>query len=169
VATTTTTDTVRARSAERDRLTLGRERLIGAGVVVAAAVVLLLAAQVHHWIAPRDSDGAAGEILPVLIGGVLGWLVVFGAALIPPHRAADTAMVSRRYALGFGLFAVPMVVLAYWTPIPWCLGAASLLLLRRAGTVHARSRSDLAATVLAWVAIVAPVLIFVGVVVAALH
>jgi hypothetical protein len=169
MTTNTTTATGTAPGAERDRLTLGRERLIGAGVVVAAAAVLLLAAQVHHWIAPRDSDGAAGEILPVLIGGALGWLVVFGAALIPPHRAADTATVSRRYALGFGLFAVPMVVLAYWTPIPWCLGVASLLLLRRARTVDAQSRRDLAATGLAWVAIVAPLLIFGGVVVTALH
>ena len=166
-----TNEDVLTRATPRDQLTLGRERVIGAGVVVTAAVVLLLAAQVHHWIAPHDSNGAAGEVLPVLIGGALGWLVVFGAALIAPHRASGddgTARVSRRYALGLGVFAIPMVVLAYWTPIPWCLGVAVLLLVRRARAVTDRSRTDVVATVLAWVAIIAPVLIFAGVIIAAL-
>lgn len=164
----TTNDTVTARHTEGPALSLGRERLIGAGVVGTAAVVLLLAAAVHHWIAPQDSGGASAEILPVLIGGTLGWLVVFGAAIIPPHRSADTARTSRRYALGLGLFALPVVVLAYWTPIPWCLGAGSLLLLRRARIVSAPAQLDKPTAALAWIAIAAPVLIFVAVIVAAL-
>lgn len=148
--------------------TLGQERLIGMGVVLASAVVLLVAAQVHRWIAPHDSDGAAGELVPVLIGGLLGWAVVFGAALIAPHRAADPARAARRYALAFGLLAIPMVVLAYWTPIPWCFAAAALLLVRRADAFAARSRLDVVVSVLAGLAIVAPVVIFAGVIVGAL-
>jgi hypothetical protein len=161
-------DTVSARRTERPTLRLGRERLLGGAVAVVAAVVLLLAAQLHHWIASHDSDGATAEILPVLIGGALGWLVVFGAAFIPPHRSKETARTSRRYALGLGLFALPMVVLAYWTPIPWCLGAGSLLLLHRARTVSAPARLDKMVTGLAWIAITGPVLIFIGVIIAAL-
>ncbi len=147
---------------------LRRERVIGAVTVVLAAAVLLLAAQVHHWIAPHDSSGARGEVVPLLVISPLVWLVVFGAALIAPHRAADTASVSRRYALGFAIFALPCVVFAYWTPIPWALGVAALLLIRRAQAVAGdRTRVDLAAQVLSLVAIAAPVAIFVGVLIAA--
>jgi hypothetical protein len=157
-----------AREAAPERLGLGRERLIGAGVVALAVVVLLLAAQIHRWIAPEDADGAVAEIVPVLIGGALGWAIVFGAVFIAPHRAEDPARISRRYALGLGIFAVPVVVVAYWTPIPWCLGVGALLLVRRARSFGEHRRSDRVATALAWLAIGAPLLIFVGVIVAAL-
>ena len=145
-----------------------RERVIGGVTVLVAAAVLLLAAQLHRWIAPHHSSGARGELVPLLVTAPLAWVVVFGVALIGPHRAAETAPVSRRYALGLGIVAVPCVVLAYWTPIPWALGVAGLLLVHRAqATTGDHRRADLAAQVLAYVAIVAPVLIFAGVLISA--
>lgn len=164
----TTQNAEAVRGAGPDRLGLGRERLIGAGVAALAVLVLLLAAQIHRWIAPGDADGAVAEIVPVLIGGALGWAIVFGAAFIAPHRAEDPARISRRYAVGFGIFAVPVVVVAYWTPIPWCLGAGALLLIRRARSFGGDRTMDRVATALAWLAIGAPLLIFIGVIVAAL-
>jgi hypothetical protein len=79
-----------------DAMSLGKQRTVGAWTVLISGLLLLLAAQLHHWIAPHDSDGAAGEILPVVVSGALGWLVVFGAALIAPHRASDAARTRRR-------------------------------------------------------------------------
>lgn len=149
-------------------LPLRTERRIGAGVVAAAAVVLLLASQLHHEISPKTSDGAVAEILPVVISGLLAWAVIFGAALVPPHRAGSVAATARRYALGLGLFGLPSVLILYWTPIPWCLGVAALLLVRRARALAGPARTDSWTRVLAWIAIAGPLVIFVGVLLHAL-
>jgi hypothetical protein len=55
-----------------DAMSLGKQRTVGAWTVLISGLLLLLAAQLHRW------------------------LVVFGAALIAPHRASDAARTRRR-------------------------------------------------------------------------
>jgi hypothetical protein len=134
------------------------DRLIGAGVLIAGIAVVTAASQLHHHFAPHEAGG--WRELPIYtISGVIGWLVAFGIAYVRPHRAAAPAGASRRVGVGLAAVGLPAAALLWWTPIPFCLGAAATLLIRRARDLGTTSRWDAPTRVLAAVDIALPVVV----------
>ncbi|WP_375475972.1 hypothetical protein [uncultured Jatrophihabitans sp.] len=123
------------------RVPVRRDRLVGLAVLVAGLAWDVAGSQLHHHFAPKQASG--WRELPVYaISGVLGWIVAYGIAYIGPHRAVPTARTSRRVALGLAPFSVIATALLWYTPIPFCLAAASAQLIVRARADGSVSRWD---------------------------
>jgi hypothetical protein len=152
-------DTAGPVSPGASRVPVRRERLIGVAVLVAGIALVTALSQLHHHYAP-DQAGGWRELPTYAVAGVLGWGVAFGIAFIAPHRAAAPAPVSRRVGLGLGVVGIAAAALLWWTPIPFCLGAAGALLISRARRLGGPSRWDVLGYVLAGMDVVLPLAIF---------